>query len=68
MILLQSVLVILVGLDVLDYRDYDWFLPGFLIQSLAQVIGLAVYAVKHLFSDINNQVSSTTSSPLTPDT
>ncbi len=55
MILFQSGLLIFVGMGMLDFKSYSWLLPSLLIQNLAQVIGLAVYAVKYLFSDISKK-------------
>lgn len=55
MLLFQSFLLLEVGLGRLNFRDYEWLLPALLVQNLGQVIGLAVYAVKYLFSDITNQ-------------
>jgi hypothetical protein len=55
MLLFQSFLLLEVGLGRLDFKDYEWLLPALLVQNLGQVIGLAVYAVKYLFSDITNQ-------------
>lgn len=52
MIFYQMGLLILVGLNWLDFSDYDWLLPGLLVQNLAQIVGLSIYAVKNLFSDI----------------
>ena len=46
------ILLVLVGSGVLDFKGYDWLLPALLVQNLAQIVGLASYAVKHLFSDI----------------
>lgn len=48
----QMILLVLVGRGALDFKEYDWLLPALLVQNLAQIVGLAVYAVKHLFSDI----------------
>ena len=48
----QMILLVLVGYGALDFKEYDWLLPALLVQNLAQIVGLAVYAVKHLFSDI----------------
>ena len=48
----QMILLVLVGSDVLNFEDYDWLLPVLLVQNLAQIVGLASYAVKHLFRDI----------------
>lgn len=48
----QMILLIFVGLGALDFKEYDWLLPALLVQNLAQIVGLASYAVKHLFSDI----------------
>ena len=48
----QMILLVLVGSGVLDFKAYDWLLPVLLVQNLAQIVGLASYAVKHLFRDI----------------
>ncbi|UWQ52740.1 hypothetical protein [Leisingera caerulea] len=55
MLVFQSILLWRVGMGKLDFKDYDWLLPALLVQNLGQVIGLAVFAVKYLFSDISNQ-------------
>lgn len=55
MLLFQSFLLLEVGLGRLNFKDYEWLLPALLVQNLGQVIGLAVYAVRYLFSDITNQ-------------
>lgn len=52
MVVFQSALLVLVGAGVLDFSQYDWLLPALLVQNLGQVVGLAVYAVRFLFSDI----------------
>ena len=57
MILLQFALLFPVGLGQLDFTPYDWLLPALLVQTFGQVTGLAVYAVRYLFSDISNQPS-----------
>ncbi len=44
-----------VGTDRLDFTEYDWLLPTFLVQSFGQIVGLAVYAVRSLFRDITGQ-------------
>ena len=53
MILFQMVLLVLVGSNVLDFTEYDWLLPAVLIQYLTQIVGLAVFVVRSLFSDPN---------------
>lgn len=55
MLVFQSVLLIKVGLGMWDFSKYEWLLPALLVQNLAQVVGLSVWAVKYLFSDISNQ-------------
>lgn len=60
MMLLQFALLFPVGLGWLDYTAYDWLLPVLLVQTFGQVTGLAVYAVRYLFSDISNQASART--------
>lgn len=55
MIIFQSVLLWKVGKGELDFTQYEWLLPALLAQNLGQVIGLAAYAVKYLFSDIRGK-------------
>jgi hypothetical protein len=55
MLIFQSVLLVCVGLGVWDFTKYEWLLPALLVQNLTQVVGLSVWAVKYLFSDISNQ-------------
>ena len=55
MLIFQSYLLVMVGLGKWDFTSYDWLLPALLVQNLAQVVGLSVWAVKYLFSDISNQ-------------
>ncbi|UWQ21892.1 hypothetical protein [Jannaschia sp. W003] len=55
MICFQGVLLWQVGEGDLDFTAYEWLLPALLVQNLGQVVGLAVYAVRYLFSDITNQ-------------
>ncbi len=52
MIVFQSVLLWRVGTGALDFTQYTWLLPALLAQNFGQVIGLAIFAVRHLFSDI----------------
>jgi len=49
MILFQSGLLIAVGLEVLDFKQYAWLLPALLVQNLGQIIALAYVVVKSLF-------------------
>lgn len=53
MLVFQSFLLIQVGRGQWDFSVYEWLLPALLVQNLAQVVGLSVWAVKHLFSDIS---------------
>jgi hypothetical protein len=55
MILFQLLLIWLVGIKVWDFTEYEWLVQLLLVQNLAQVVGLAIYAVKYLFSDISQQ-------------
>lgn len=55
MLLFQSFLLFQVGTQKWSFTEYDWLLPALLVQNLAQVVGLSVWAVKYLFSDISNQ-------------
>lgn len=57
-IIFQLVLITLVGLQLFDFTKYEWLVQLLLVQNLAQVVGLAVYAVKYLFSDISHQKST----------
>lgn len=54
MVLLQFAILFPVGFGWLDFTPYDWLLPALLVQTFGQVTGLAVYAVRYLFSDISN--------------
>ena len=57
MILFQSGLhLLVVGLGWLEFTSYDWLLPVLLVQYLGQIVGLALYAVRYLFSDISDQI------------
>lgn len=51
MIGFQSYLLIMVGQGRWDFTEYSWLLPALLAQNLAQVIGLAVFVVRALFTD-----------------
>lgn len=53
MLIFQSVLLWMVGSGSLDFSKYEWLLPALLVQNLGQVVGLAAYAVRYLFSDIS---------------
>ena len=53
MVAFQSVLLILVGIEFLDFKEYDWLLPTVMTQYLLQIVGLATYAVKELFRKID---------------
>ena len=55
MIIFQLFLIWKVGTKVWDFTDYEWLVQLLLVQNLAQVVGLAIYAVKYLFSDISHQ-------------
>jgi len=48
----QSFLLAMVGCNVWSFKDYKWLLPALLVQNLAQVVGLAVFVVKSLFSEV----------------
>jgi hypothetical protein len=51
MVVFQSVLIWQVGRGKLDYTGYDWLLPTLMIQYLAQIVGLAVFAVRSFFGE-----------------
>lgn len=51
MIGFQSYLLAMVGAGYWDFKAYDWLLPALLAQNLAQVVGLAVFVVRSLFSE-----------------
>ena len=52
MIFFQSGVIVAVGRDLLNLDDYEWLLPALLVQNLAQIIGLAVFVVRSLFSSL----------------
>ena len=45
----QSILLLLVGIGWLNFKEYEWLLPTLLVQTLAHVVALAVIVVKSLF-------------------
>lgn len=51
LLITQASLMALVGTNVLDFRDYDWFLPIVVSENFIQIIGLALIVVKFLFSN-----------------
>ncbi len=51
LITFHMVLTTLVGLNVLDYHKYPWFLTVVVTEHLIQIVALAVIVVKFLFSD-----------------
>ena len=55
MLIFQSTLLYMVGTGRWVFVEYEWLLPALLVQNLTQVVGLSVWAVKYLFSDISNQ-------------
>jgi len=48
----QCLLLGLVGGKVWDFSDYDWLLPLLLVQNFAQIVGLAVFVVRSLFTSM----------------
>lgn len=52
MIAFQTLVIILVGSSIWDFTKYPWLLPALLVQNLAQIVGLAVFVVKSLFSSL----------------
>ena len=55
MLLFQMIILLCVGTDRLNFEKYEWLLPGLLVQNLFQIVGLAAYAVRNLFSDISSR-------------
>lgn len=51
MIGFQTWLLIEVGRGNWDFTAYSWLLPALLAQNLAQIVGLAVFVVRSLFSE-----------------
>lgn len=60
MIIFQLLLIWKVGIKAWDFTQYEWLVQLLLVQNLAQVVGLAIYAVKYLFSDISQQKVTST--------
>ena len=48
-------LTIGIGVGVLDFSKYQWFLPLVIVENFAQIITLAVVVVKFLFSEPKRQ-------------
>ena len=53
MLAFQSFLLWKVGTGAWAFAEYEWLLPGLLIQNLAQIAGLCVIVVKALFKDMD---------------
>jgi hypothetical protein len=51
LILFQIAITLLVGLDILNFKEYKWFLPLVITENFVQIIGLAIIVVKFLFND-----------------
>lgn len=49
-LLFQGCLTVAVGLKVLDFLQYKWFLPLIIGQSFLQIIGMGVIIVKFLYA------------------
>ncbi len=49
LVLFQCWLLYKVGIKHWDFTDYEWLLPVLLVQNLAQIVGLATFAVRSLF-------------------
>lgn len=54
MIAFQSLVIWKVGANKWDFSQYDWLPPALLAQNLAQIVGLAVFVVKSLFTSLSN--------------
>ncbi len=52
MVCFQSLLIVCVGVDWWNFRDYEWLLPTLMIQYLLQIVGLATFVVRSLFKDV----------------
>ncbi len=50
LIVFQIALTFLVGMKMLDFSDYQWFLPLVVTENFVQVIGLALIVVRFLFN------------------
>ena len=50
LICFQIVLTFAIGFGVLDYREYDWFLPLVTAQNFLQIVGMAIVVVRFLHS------------------
>lgn len=49
-LLFQMVLTFLVGFKILDFTQYQWFLPIVASENFVQIVGLAIIVLKWLFS------------------
>lgn len=58
MICFQSYLLYQVGIKAWDFSQYTWLLPALLVQNLAQIVSLAVFVVKALFTDLRREPST----------
>jgi len=51
LILFNCGITVAVGLGILDYVKYEWFITTVLIQTFLQIVGLGAVAVAYLFKD-----------------
>lgn len=47
----HAILALLVGLALLDYSEYEWFITAITVETFLQIVGMGFVAVKFLFSD-----------------
>ncbi len=51
LIIFNSGLAVFVGMGVLDFSEYEWFITAVTVETFLQVVGMGYVAVKFLFSD-----------------
>jgi hypothetical protein len=50
LILFNCALAVLVGLNGLNFRDYQWFITAVTVETFLQIVALGAIAVRFLFS------------------
>lgn len=50
LIIFQGAVTASVGFNLINFKDYPWFLEVIVTENFAQIIGLAIIVVKFLFN------------------
>lgn len=51
LILFNGALAVAVGREILDFKEYQWFISAVTVETFLQIVGMGYVAVKFLFSE-----------------